>query len=110
MTFTDDEVATIRAALLRALEDQGGEYPDYDGGHGLEPDPGLPRSIFYFLVSAFAPPGCGLATALGVVPGRREGLLLVGLGLLGLAVAPLLTFRHRRSPISLTNAQPRTVG
>ena len=41
--------------------------------------------------------------------GRREGLL-VGLGLLGLAVAPLLTFRHRRSLISLTNAQPRTVG
>jgi hypothetical protein len=38
MTFTDDEVATIRGALLRALEDQGGEYPDYDGGHGLEPE------------------------------------------------------------------------
>ena len=38
MTFTDDEVATVRGALLRALEDQGGEYPDYDGGHGLEPE------------------------------------------------------------------------
>jgi hypothetical protein len=38
MTFTDDEVATIRAALLRALEDQGGEYSDYDGGHGLAPE------------------------------------------------------------------------
>ena len=38
MTFTDDEVATIRGALLRALENQGGEYPDYDGGHGLEPE------------------------------------------------------------------------
>jgi hypothetical protein len=30
--------------------------------------------------------------------GRRENLLLVSLGLLGLAIAPLLTFRHRRPP------------
>ena len=88
MTFTDDEVATIRAALLRALEDQGGEYPDYDGGHGLEPDPGLPRSIFYFLVSAFAPPGCGLATALGVVPVDARVFFLSALGFLASRLLP----------------------
>ena len=44
MTFTDDEVATIRGALLRALEDQGGEYPDYDGGHGLGSRSGRERA------------------------------------------------------------------
>src|SRR5690242_17282699 len=31
--------------------------------------------------------------------GRRGGLLLVGLGLLGLAAGPLLALRHHRSPV-----------
>jgi hypothetical protein len=44
--------------------------------------PGLPRSIFYFSVSAFAPPGCGLATALGVVPVDAKVFFLLALGFL----------------------------
>jgi hypothetical protein len=36
----------------------------------------------YFLVSAFAPPGCGLATALGVVPVDARVFFLLALGFL----------------------------
>jgi hypothetical protein len=44
--------------------------------------PGFPRSIFYFLVSAFAPPGCGLESALGVVPVDARVFFLSALGFL----------------------------
>ena len=44
---------------------------------------------------------CGCARHSG---SRRGDLLLVSLGLLGLAVASLLTFRHRRSPIAPSRA------
>ena len=44
--------------------------------------PGLPRPIFYFLVSAFAPPDRGLATALGVVPVDARVFFLLVLGFL----------------------------
>ena len=55
--------------------------------------PGLPRSIFYFLVSyflvsAFAPPRCGLTTALGVVPVDAR----VFLSALGFLASRLLLF------------------
>ena len=41
---------------------------------------GPPNSIFYFLVSAFAPPGCGLASALDTVPVDAMVFFLSALG------------------------------
>jgi hypothetical protein len=66
--------------------------------------------IFYFLLSAVAAPRFGLAAAFGTMPADATSLFMPALGFFGLAVAPLLTFRHRRSPMARTLAQWATIG
>ena len=56
------------------------------------------RDRLLFLALRCRRPGLRFGERVGHSAGRREIFLLVGLGLFGLAVAPLLTFRHRRSP------------
>jgi hypothetical protein len=45
--------------------------------------PNSRKFLFYFLVSVFAPPGFGLASALGAVPAVAKAFFLSALGFLG---------------------------
>jgi hypothetical protein len=61
--------------------------------HHLDREPGeLVDVHLLFLNLRFRPAGLRFGERALRGAGRRKGLLLVGLGLLGLAVAPLLTF------------------
>ena len=98
------ELETVLQALHQAggnlAHDLGFNHPRLGRSHGLRHRKGAaglaaampasmafggrapPKSIFYFLVSAFAAPGFGLASGLGPVPADARTFFLSVLGFL----------------------------
>ena len=70
--------------------------------------PNSRKSLFYVLVFVFAPPGFGLASALGAVPAVAKAFFLSALGFLGSRLLLFLPFAMAGLP-SRSIAQPQTV-